>query len=239
MTSATEHPVLDEIRQTYDAHPGFHHWFWDWFAETDHSPEDLKRFALLYYEHVLRFRLYVAGVLTIAPSEDLQVAFSEILADEYGVHLAGHPAADSHPEMFRKFMLSIGLTADDWSDGTPLRGIQYFFDAHFAMFRGGLTNEGLGAVVFGMESTTPYRHSKVIEGLTRYRERYGTDVDDTFFSSHVSIDEHHSAMLYDAALPFILEDPKGFARGARYSFDAREVFLDDLGKQLGAARSAE
>lgn len=228
--------LLDEIRATYVDHPGYRHWFWDWFAEADLDSDRLKQFALMYYQHVLRFRLYVAGALTVAPSEELQVAFAEILADEYGVHLAGHPAADSHPEMFRKFMASLGLTEADWSGGTPIPGIKYFFDAHFAMFRGDLVSESLGAVAFGMESTTPYRHSKVLEGIARYEERSGESLDVTFFSTHVSIDEHHSAMLYEAAMPYFMEDPKGTARGARYSFDAREVFLDDLGRRLGVSR---
>lgn len=227
--------LLDEIQASYADHPGFHHWFWDWFAGADLDADRIKQFALMYYEHVLRFRLYVAGALTVAPSEDLQVAFSEILADEYGVQLAGHPAADSHPEMFRKFMASLGLTAADWSGGTPIGGVRYFFKAHFALFRGELVSESLGAVVFGMESTTPYRHSKVLEGLAKHEEKTGETLDDTFFSSHVSIDEHHSELLYNAAMPFIAADPKGIARGARYSFDAREVFLDDLGAKLGAA----
>lgn len=229
--------LLDEIRESYEDHPGFRHWFWDWIARADLDEDAMQKFALFYYEHVLRFRLYVAGALTVAPSEQLQIAFAEILADEYGVHLAGHPAADSHPEMFRKFMASIGLTEADWSDGQPIRGIQYFFDAHFAMFRGGLVSEGVGAVVFGMESTTPYRHGKVLEAIAKYQDRFGTNVDATFFSSHVSIDEHHSQLLYDAALPFMQTDPAGFARGARYSFDAREVFLDDLGANLGATNN--
>lgn len=226
--------LLDDIRATYVDHPGYRHWFWNWFAEANLDTDGLKRFALMYYQHVLRFRLYIAGALTVAPSEELQVAFSEILADEYGIPLAGRPAADSHPEMFRKFMASLGLAESDWSGGAPIPGIQHFFDAHFAWFRGQLVSESLGAVAFGMESTTPYRHGKVLEGIAKYENRYSESLDVTFFSSHVSIDEHHSAMLYRAAMPFFKEDPKGIARGARYSFDAREVFLDDLGRRLAA-----
>ena len=231
--------VLGDIRETYAEHPGYRHWFWDWFAGADLDLPALQQFALMYYEHVLKFRLYVAGALTVAPSEALQVAFAEILADEYGVHLAGHPAADSHPEMFRKFMRSLELTEDDWSGGTPIPGVRYFFEAHFAMFRGGLVSESIGAVAFGMETTTPYRHGKVLEGLAHYESGSGASLDTTFFSSHVDIDEHHSTLLYDAAMPAILQDVKGIVRGARYSFDAREVFLDDLGSRLALNANAE
>ncbi|MFB6423860.1 iron-containing redox enzyme family protein [Streptomyces microflavus] len=228
--------TLDEIRNSYTDHPGYQHWFWEWFAQADLDEDLIKQFALMYYQHVLRFRLYIAGALTVAPSEKLQVALSEILADEYGVHLAAHPPADSHPEMFRKFMLSAGLTEADWSDGTPIPGVQYFFDSHFAMFRGELVSESLGAVAFGMETTTPYRHAKVLEGLAKYEKKSGVSLDVAFFSSHVQIDEHHSSILYDTAMPVFTSDPKGVMRGARYSFDAREVFLDDLGARLGATR---
>lgn len=232
-----ESDVLSQIRSSYEHHPGFRHWFWDWFAEADLDQELVNEFALAYYQHVLRFRLYVAGALTIAPSESLQVAFAEILADEYGVHLANHPPADSHPEMFRSFMRSLGLSESEWEARTPLNGIAHFFDVHFALFRGGLVSEGLGAVIFGMESTTPHRHGRVLQGLENYQAAHpDTTIDATFFSSHVSIDEHHSDLLYRNAMPWMLRDPEGFARGARYSFDAREVFLDDLGCALGARK---
>lgn len=227
-----EPSIVDDIRRSYADHPGYRHTFWDWFAQADLSAQDIRKFALLYYEHVLRFRLYIAGALTVAPSEALQVAFAEILADEYGVPLAGQPAADSHPEMFRGFMRSLGLTQTEWSNNRPLAGIRHFRDVHFALFRGDLVSETLGAVAFGMESTTPYRHGKVLDGLARYSERTGASVDATFFDSHVSIDEVHSAKLYAAALPFFEQDPAGIARGARYSFDAREVFLNDLAHEL-------
>lgn len=226
--------LIDWLQDSYAQHPGFHHWFWDWFASHTHSIEGLQRFALLYYEHVLRFRLYIAGALTVAPSEPLQIAFSEILADEYGVHLANRPAADSHPEMFRKFMLSLGLRPNDWSNNRPIDGIQHFFDLHFALFRAQLVSESLGAVAFGMETSTPYRHSKVLEGLSEFELRTGTILDKTFFSSHVDIDEHHSNILYQTSMPFFMADPQGIARGARYSFDARAVLLDDLAAELGA-----
>lgn len=227
-----EQQVLSQIRASYDDHPGFRHEFWDWFAEADLGHEDFRRFALAYYQHVLRFRLYVAGALTVAPSEPLQVALSEILADEYGVHISGRPAADSHPEMFRNFMRSLGLTEEDWEGNTPLYGIQRFFDMHFALFRGALVGESIGAVAFGMESTTPYRHGRVVDAIRRYEAKTGTKLDDTFFASHIEVDEHHSNILFETAAPIFIEDQDSVERGARLSFDARQIFLDDLLKHM-------
>lgn len=229
-----QHQLLSQIRSSYDDHPGFRHEFWDWFAQADLELGDLRRFALAYYQHVLRFRLYVAGALTVAPREALQVALSEILADEYGVHIAGRPASDSHPEMFRKFMRSLGLSEADWEGSTPLPGIQRFFDMHFALFRGALVSESIGAVAFGMESTTPYRHGRVVDALGKYEEKHDTKLDDTFFASHIEVDEHHSDILFETAAPIFASDREGVERGARLSFDARKIFLDDLLRHMTA-----
>jgi pyrroloquinoline-quinone synthase len=229
--------LIQEIQSTYVDHPGYRHTFWEWFASSDLTIESLREFALLYYEHVRRFRLYIAGAITVAPTECLQTVLSEILADEYGVPIVGHPPADSHPEMFRAFMRSIGLTESDWEGNDPLPGIRYFKAMHFALFHGGLTPEAIGAVAFGMESSTPHRHGMVLKGLDRFTARTDIPVDSTFFASHVSIDEVHSAELFSAAMPLFQSDPDGAARGARYSFDARAVFLDDLQARLASGRA--
>jgi pyrroloquinoline-quinone synthase len=226
--------TIERIRESYADHPGYQHRFWQWFAQGAFDEAGLRRFALAYYQHVRRFRLYVAGALTIAPSEELQAVLAENLADEYGVPLAGRPAAESHPEMFRRFMRSLGLTETDWEGDEPIEGIRRFQEVHFALFRGGLVSETIGAVVFGMESSTPYRHGMVLRGLDAFGRRTGRVVDAVFFESHVTGDETHSEELIEVAGPFVEADPDGVMRGARLSFDARRLFLDDLGRQVGA-----
>jgi pyrroloquinoline-quinone synthase len=230
-----EPDVVKEICASYADHPGFRHEFWTWFAEGGFDIVALRRFALAYYQHVRHFRLHIAGALTIAPSEELQTVLAENLADEYGIPLAERPVADSHPEMFRKFMYSLGLTAADWDNAQPITGIRRFHEIHFALFRGGLVSETLGAVVFGMESSTPYRHSMVIDGINRFCKHSGIVVDAAFFETHVSGDEEHGAALMSSALPFIEADPDGVMRGVHLSFDARKVFLDDLACEIIAA----
>jgi len=231
----TESAMITDIRASYAYHPGFQHYFWKWFALGDFDEARLRQFALLYYQHVRRFRLYIAGAITIAPSEALQRVLAENLADEYGVALAGQPVADSHPEMYRKFMRSLGLSEADWNNAEPIAGICRFQEIHFALFRGGLVAEMIGAVVFGMESSTPYRHGSVVEGLKVFRPHSRLDIDATFFEAHVSGDEAHSRDLLNAAMPFIEADPEGVGRGARLSFDARKLFLDDLAQALNVS----
>lgn len=51
--------------------------------------EQLCAFALHYYQHVRRTRLYAAAVLSWTPVEEIQAALASVLWDEYG---AGDPA---------------------------------------------------------------------------------------------------------------------------------------------------
>lgn len=231
--------IVDIIRSSYSDHPGYQHRFWQWFSTGCFDDTLLRGFARIYYQHVRIFRLYIAGAITIAPSEHLQAVLAANLADEYGL-ASPNGGADGHPEMFRRFMRSLGLSESDWQHDRPIDGLQRFQAIHFALFRGGLVPETIGAVVFGMESTTPYRHAKVLEGIERFRRNTQSqrDIDATFFRTHVTGDESHSKQLLEAAMPFIESDPGGVQRGARLSYDAREIFLDDLAAELRADLSA-
>ena len=141
----------------------------------------LRKYALYYYEHVRVFRLYLAGAMTVVPIEAFQVVLSEIIADEFGVRLYDEPDVDGHPELFRRFMRSLGLTEEDWEEESSgknlLEGVAHYKDVHYGLFWSGLAAETVGAVIFGMERTTPHRHSKVLEGLKRFSQRTGHEID--------------------------------------------------------------
>lgn len=230
----TELGGIEAIRASFIDHPGYRHGFWEWFGNGDFDAAELRRFALAYYRHVVRFRLYIAGALTIAPTERLQIVLARNLADEYGVHVAGQSPNFSHPEMFRRFMRSIGLTETEWDNYETPRGVRRFQEIHFALFRGGLVPETFGAVIFGMESSTLYRYRKVMEGLRKFEARTYLRIDSEFFAQHVVGDEIHSEELISAASTIIEDDFDGVVRGAHLSFDARKLLLDDLTKIVRA-----
>ena len=222
------------IEASYRRHPGFRHWFLDWFSQGRFDLQRLRQFALIYYEHVKLFRLYLAGALTIMPDEGLQVALARILADEFATssHKPDEPLS-SHPELFRAFMRSIGLTEDDWRRSHLIQSITHFKQVHFALFRGDLVDEVLGATVFGCERSTPYRHGKVLAGLRRFASQTGAQIDHRFFSEHVSIDPLHSGALIDAALK--LKGTLSIERvlqGAAISFNARKILFDGIAAEL-------
>merc|ERR1712093_684192 len=95
----------------------------------------------------------------------------------------------------------------------------------------------VGAVIFGMERTTPHRHSKVV-GLDKFSARTGQAVDAAFFREHVEVDPSHNLDLLEQAAG-LFTDPKrvvSLGRGAAISFDARAVLLDSLAEHVGAQR---
>jgi hypothetical protein len=165
--------------------------------------------------------------------------FNQILADEFGVRLHGEPDVDGHPALFRRFMASLGLTEKDWeavSTGKNLLpGVAHYKKVHYSLFQGGLSEEMVGAIIFGMERTTPHRHSAVLDGLNTFSQRTGHKVDVQFFSEHVAVDDYHHISLIKP-LESWFRDPTKVRRmkeGAVRSFDARREFLDNLAAEMG------
>lgn len=213
--------LIDSIRRSYEVHPGYRHWIWQWFGTVELDYDLVKKFAVIYYQHVLQSRMYPAGLLSIAPFEHLQTVLAETLVNE-----------SDAPEMFRNFMRTLELTELDWEVSRPIPGIEKFHAFHFSMIRGGMVSECLGAVMFGMASTAKHRHTKILEGLKRYEARSGRMLDLRFFARHIDISRQLEETLCVAGAPIIVADSRGVARGAQYSLDAREFLLDDLGKRL-------
>lgn len=172
------------------------HPIWDWLASGSYSLEKLQSFALLYYGHIREFRKYLAGAITVSTIEQEQVEIAAILAEEYGVayHAESQSYGPSHPDLYRSYAVD---RAERRRVGPRLgygrcRRVQ---GSAFRLFQSGREVETMGALVFGMESSTPYRHERVTTGLRDFAKSNGTDVDTTFFSRHVEIDSRHGRRL--------------------------------------------
>jgi pyrroloquinoline quinone (PQQ) biosynthesis protein C len=231
--------ILQSIIWAYDQHRGYRHPIWDWIGEGTFDLHAIQVFASLYYAHVRQFRKYLAGAITVSDQEELQSSLADILAEEYGrkFNRAAGANGPSHPELYRRFMRSIDVDPDDWEAVRPIAGIEHFNTVHFDMFRNGEEIEIAGAVIFGMESTTPYRHTKVDEGLRQFSRNAKRAVDGLFFSRHVEVDPRHGQSLLNS-VHFWLNEPDAVRRlidGTVRSLDAREVFLDDLQAHLTSA----
>jgi pyrroloquinoline-quinone synthase len=228
----TELGVLNELLDSFAEHPGFHHEIWDWLAEGTYDLGQLQTFASLYYAHVRHFRKYLAGAITVSTIEATQVALADIVAEEYGCRYNVELQANgpSHPELYRRFMRSVGVQPEDWESVAPIAGIEHFRQVHYTMFQNGEQLPMLGAVMFGMESSTPFRHHRVTTGLEVFAAENNMNIDHTFFSRHVEVDPRHGQSLLMTVRTW-LDSPVSvelLREGAIRSFDARKVFLDEV-----------
>jgi pyrroloquinoline quinone (PQQ) biosynthesis protein C len=101
------------------------------------------------------------------------------------------------------------------------------------MFQGGNEVETMGAIIFGMEGSTPYRHERVASGLDKYATANGIDIDHAFFSRHVEIDPRHGQSILMTIRDWLSDPVKVnlLSQGAIRSFDARKIFLDQVLEQ--------
>lgn len=216
---------LNRIKKDILNHRVIEHPFWDRFAEGKFRPEGLRRFALQYYLHVLRTRLYDAMVLSRTPDEKIQGALAGILWDEYG---RGN-SEKTHPEQFRKFLRALGLREADWTTVTPLPEFEVYADVHFRLCQDYDIWTGLGVVGLAMEYPIPVLYEKLVRGF----QKAGIPDDALeFFLEHIPTDEVHSSLMENALSPHLDQEPHQLLvrQGCQRSLDVRYLLMDGMSR---------
>lgn len=198
-------------------------------ALTEFPVEQARRFALAYYPHILRTRLYQANALGLAEDEGVQFALAGILHDEYG---NGDPAK-THMAVYRKFLAAVGADpAKVGAGGTVIPELRLYIDAMMGYTRHGDWLAAAAAVGIAMEWPIPYLYGEFLKGLRRIPGITEDDLE--LFVGHVGLDIVHSSMMREALLPFAAT-AEGQARiraGVRYNMDARRVFMNGLHREV-------
>ena len=102
---------------------------------------------------------------------------------------AGHP---NHPELWRTFALSLGLSEEQLVKHAPRSAIQELITTFKDICRNGSVAEGIAAL-YAYESQIPAVSESKIKGLC---EHYGmSDPQDWYyFSVHIEADKEHAAI---------------------------------------------
>jgi pyrroloquinoline-quinone synthase len=186
--------------------------------------DQARTFAIQYYPHIFRTRLYQANALGIAPDETVQFALAEILYDEYG----NGDAARTHPGVYRKFLRALDVQPREFSIEPGFPELSMYVDVMMRLTQSGDWLEAAAAVGIASEWPIPKYYAEILKGL---RTVPGIKEDDLeLFSSHIGIDEHHSELMRNALAPYA-EKPDGrerIKRGVRINLDARRVMMNGL-----------
>jgi pyrroloquinoline-quinone synthase len=221
---------MKELEREVLAHPVLHDYCVKRIAALEIFPLDrAKRFALAYYPHILRTRLYQANALGMAENEGVQFALAGILADEYG---NGDPGR-THMAVYRKFLRAVNATEEEIeAGGVIIPELRLYIDAMMAYTRNGDWLAAAAAVGIAMEWPIPCLYGEFLKGLRRIPGI--TEEALELFVGHVGLDIEHSRQMRDALMP-LAQTPDGQSRiraGVKYNMDARRVFMQGLAREV-------
>jgi len=180
--------LTDMILQTIDAKIQekhlLNHTFYRAWSMGLLSMECLQEYAKNYYFHVLAFPMYLSAVHSHAPHAAMRRTLLQNLIEEE----AGSP---NHPELWKQFALSLGVTENALATHKPSAEIQNVIATFQTICRTRSPAEGIAAL-YAYESQIPAVCVSKIEGLQKY---YGMThpQDWHYFTIHIAADTEHAA----------------------------------------------
>jgi pyrroloquinoline-quinone synthase len=163
------------------------HPFYVAWTEGKLSREQLKHYAVQYFENVLAFPTYVSAVHFNTPAVGTSIAMRQAILENL---IEEERGTQNHPALWEKFAKSLGATDRDLTDTellpTTENLVSTFRDLCInSPFYGGL------AALFAYESQVPAIATTKIDGLQRF---YGvTNANEyQFFTVHQAADEAHA-----------------------------------------------
>lgn len=221
---------LEQEKRILLLHPLFE----DQFIKTLSSLENFEkaraqRFALIYYPHILRTRLYQANALGICPDEQIQAALADILYDEYGEG----DIRQSHMEQYRRFMRATGLDVplnNETLEIIPELGL--YISTMMRLSQSEHWIAAVAAVGVASEFAIPKYYGLLMQGL---RCINGVSKEDlTLFEGHIELDIEHAQQVENAILPYLdkQENQAEFRRGIKVNMDARRVLHAGLYREV-------
>ena len=190
--------------------------------------DQARRFALLYYPHIFRTRLYQANALGISPDERIQAVLADILWDEYG----NGDTSRTHPAVYRKFLKATGVSESEWSIEPRFPELVLYIESMMRLTQSGDWLAAAAAVGIASEWPIPRLYGDFLKGL---RTVPGVCEDDLeLFVSHIGIDEHHSQMMRDALSPYAhtMDGQARIRAGVKINLDARRVMMHGLHREV-------
>lgn len=192
------------------------------------EPAKARQFALLYYPHILRTRLYQASTLGITPDENIQFVLSEIVYDEYGLG----DIQRSHMQQYRKFMYALGLSDEEIKQPIIIPELKDYINVMTQLTQSKDWLAAVAAVGVASEHIIPKYYKLLLQGLRNIPSVNDNDLE--LFIGHIDLDIEHSRMVEQAVLPYLNSDENRaeFCRGLETNMQARRSFHAGLFREL-------
>jgi pyrroloquinoline-quinone synthase len=185
MTGEQLFQELDARIAKYDllCHPFYKAW-----SAGELTHEDLREYALDYYQHVQAFPTYLAALALRLNEGELRRAVLANMCDEQGGEAASGEAGEAHSEIWLDFAEGMGAVRTGFGHKAVPEVNRLI--AHFGDVASEGTPEEALAAFYAYESQVPRIAKEKDRGL---RERYGADERTTrYFTLHATADVYHS-----------------------------------------------
>ncbi len=189
---------LDARVAKYDllCHPFYKAW-----SAGELSHEDLRGYALDYYQHVNAFPSYLAALALRLNDGELRRAVLANMRDEQG---GEGEAAEAHSDLWMDFAEGMGAARNALGHESVPEVKQLV--KHFAQVAEEGTPAEALAAFYAYESQVPRVSTEKDRGL---RERYGAGERTTrYFTLHATADVYHSNVWREQLAKRVEEDPK-------------------------------
>jgi pyrroloquinoline-quinone synthase len=179
--------LRDQLRSLVDHKHLLKHPFYIAWTEGKLTREQLRHYAVQYFQNVLAFPTYVSAVHFNTPAIDGAIALRQEILENLIEEERGE---ENHPALWRQFALSLGATEPELVATPPLPTTTNLVSTFRQLCLNSPFYAGLAAL-YVYESQIPAIAGVKIDGL---RQFYGmTNADDyRFFTVHQAADEWHS-----------------------------------------------
>ncbi len=195
------------------------------------SRAQARKFALLYYPHIFRTRLYQANTLGISPDENVQFCLADILYDEYG----NGDKTKTHPGVYRRLLKALEVPESEYANGPIFPELSMYIDTMMRLTQSGDWLSAFAAVGVAGEWPIPEFYGKILMGMRTVPGLKEEDLE--LFSSHIGIDEHHSEMTREVLRPYAgtTDGQRRIREGVKINLDARHVMMNGLSREVFGA----
>jgi pyrroloquinoline-quinone synthase len=184
----TSQQFFDELESRIAKYDLLCHPFYKAWSAGELSREDLRNYALDYYEHVRAFPSYLAAFALRLNEGELRRAVLANMRDEQGGEAPAGEEAEAHSDLWLDFAEGMGASRTVFGH-KPVREVEQLVRHFSQVAEEGTPAEALAAF-YAYESQVPRVATEKDRGL---RERYGADERTTrYFTLHATADIYHA-----------------------------------------------